>query len=59
MADGGGPCWCTELPPVVTVPLKGSDATDAGCWCPACLKQHIAQSAAAAPATPRPALPPD
>jgi hypothetical protein len=40
MADGGdGPCWCTRLPPVV--PLPGKD-TQAGCWCPACLAQHIA-----------------
>jgi hypothetical protein len=38
MADGGeGPCWCTELPPVVPVP-----GVEAGCWCPACLRAHIA-----------------
>jgi hypothetical protein len=41
MADGGeGPCWCTEMPPVVAVP-----GPDAACWCPACLKQHIAEQA--------------
>ena len=41
MADGAeGPCWCTELPPVVPVP-----GVDASCWCPACLRAHIAQSA--------------
>jgi hypothetical protein len=34
------PCWCTYLPPVVAVPA----ATDLGCWCPDCLKQHIAQN---------------
>ena len=39
MADGGaGPCWCTELPPIVPVP-----GVDASCWCPACLKLHIDQ----------------
>ncbi|WP_106755659.1 cysteine-rich CWC family protein [Massilia glaciei] len=39
MADGGdAPCWCTALPPVVAVP--GANA-GAGCWCPACLRQHI------------------
>ena len=39
MADGAdGPCWCTELPPVV--PLPG---VEAGCWCPACLRAHIAE----------------
>jgi hypothetical protein len=41
MADGiTGPCWCTELPPVV--PLPGVDAS---CWCPACLRAHIAETA--------------
>jgi hypothetical protein len=41
MVDGGkGPCWCTEMPPVVPVP-----GLDAACWCPACLKQHIAEQA--------------
>lgn len=41
MADGGDhPCWCTSLPPVV--PLPGEDAR---CWCPACLRAHIAASA--------------
>jgi len=40
MADGNdGPCWCTELPPVVPVP-----GVDAGCWCPACLRAHIAET---------------
>jgi len=42
MADGNaGPCWCTTLPPVVAVP-----GADAACWCPACLRAHIAQAAA-------------
>ena len=48
MADGGaGPCWCTTLPPVVPVPAAQAGAGDAapGCWCPACLRQHIAQQA--------------
>lgn len=41
MADGGTePCWCTTLPPVVPVP-----GVDASCWCPACLRAHIAQAA--------------
>jgi hypothetical protein len=48
MADGGTePCWCTTLPPVVPVPAPGTrDAAQGnapGCWCPACLRQHIAQ----------------
>jgi hypothetical protein len=61
MADGGsGPCWCTALPPVVPVPEmpvpeSGQTGAAAACWCRACLEQHIAQSAAAAPATHRPA----
>jgi hypothetical protein len=38
MADGAAePCWCTQLPPLVPVPGEA-----AACWCPACLKQHIA-----------------
>jgi hypothetical protein len=41
MADAAdGPCWCTALPPVVPVP-----GIDAGCWCPACLRTHIAETA--------------
>jgi hypothetical protein len=55
MADGGsGPCWCAGLPPAVAVPEGGTEAAAAGCWCPACLKQHIAQQAAAAQAMERP-----
>ncbi len=43
MADGSSePCWCTTLPPVVPVP-----GVEAGCWCPACLRAHIAQAAGA------------
>lgn len=43
MADGGeGPCWCTELPAVVAVPAADGAAA---CWCPVCLKQHIAAQA--------------
>lgn len=43
MVDGANdvPCWCTELPPAVALP----DAPGAGCWCPACLKKHIALAA--------------
>jgi hypothetical protein len=50
MVDGndGAPCWCTKLPPVVALPASGETA---GCWCPACLEQHIAQQAAGAPDT--------
>jgi len=43
--DGGAdttPCWCTQLPPAVPVP-EGDGAV--GCWCPACLKAHIAAQA--------------
>jgi hypothetical protein len=55
MADGAaGPCWCMDLPPVVPVPDADGPAAAAGCWCRTCLEQHIAQSTAAAPATPRP-----
>jgi len=46
MVDGGGdPCWCTALPPVVPVPVaqSGAEQLSPGCWCPACLRQHIAQ----------------
>jgi len=53
MADGGaGPCWCTALPPLLPVPPAAGDMPAPGCWCPACLKQHIAQSGQAAPAMP-------
>jgi hypothetical protein len=42
MADGSaGPCWCTTLPAVVPLP-----DSEGACWCPACLKQHIADQAA-------------
>ena len=46
MADGGTePCWCTTLPPVVPVPVTrdAAQGNAPGCWCPACLRQHIAQ----------------
>ena len=51
MVDGsdGAPCWCTLLPPVVALPPAGEAA---GCWCPACLAQHIAQRPVAAPPMP-------
>jgi len=50
MADGAdAPCWCTYMPPVVAVPVVADGAQAPGCWCPACLKQHIAALAAAAP----------
>jgi Cysteine-rich CWC len=42
------PCWCTALPPVVPVPAVQAAAV--GCWCPACLRAHIA-------ARPAPAIP--
>jgi hypothetical protein len=48
MTDGNAgeaaPCWCTLLPPAVPVPRQeGAGAADgAGCWCPDCLKAHIA-----------------
>jgi len=53
MADGAdSPCWCTRLPPVVPVPAPaGATAQAPGCWCPACLEQHIAQQRQAAPGT--------
>jgi len=50
------PCWCTALPPAVPVPdvpvsdVPVSDADVAvGCWCPACLKAHIAAQPAPTP----------
>lgn len=51
VADGigngtGEPCWCTRLPPAVALPPPGSGA---GCWCRACLEQHIASGAGPAP----------
>ncbi|WP_296951742.1 cysteine-rich CWC family protein [uncultured Massilia sp.] len=51
MADGGdgAPCWCTRLPAVVPVP---ADGTAAGCWCPACLEQHIALREGPSPSMP-------
>ena len=42
-----GPCWCTALPAIVPVP-----GVDASCWCPACLKLHIATQQAS-PSEPR------
>jgi hypothetical protein len=52
MADGAGEsCWCMRLPPVVPVPGAQPSAAPAGCWCPACLEQHIAQSDPAPSAT--------
>jgi hypothetical protein len=42
MVEGGdAPCWCTTLPPVVPVP-SDTEQPSPGCWCPACLRQHIA-----------------
>lgn len=40
------PCWCMALPPAVAVPRQA-----VGCWCPACLRAHIAAQPAP-PATP-------
>ncbi len=48
MADGlDAPCWCTALPPVVPVPRGEAGEIDASasCWCPDCLRKHIAASA--------------
>jgi len=53
MVDGSdAPCWCTQLPPVVPLPAPREGAAAPGCWCRACLEQHIAQHAPAAPDTP-------
>jgi hypothetical protein len=57
MLDGSAdPCWCTTLPPVVPVPVpvplqSGTQDAAPGCWCPACLRQHIAQLPKASPDT--------
>jgi len=56
MADGAAePCWCTTLPPLVPVPVPASSGAEQpapGCWCPACLRQHIAQQGRASSGTP-------
>lgn len=44
-APGETPCWCTFEPPAVAVPEIGgtpSAAAPVGCWCPGCLRAHIA-----------------
>jgi hypothetical protein len=60
LADGlDEPCWCTRLPPVVplpppppyTAPAAADKPAVPGCWCPACLAEHIARTTMAAPAT--------
>lgn len=49
MADAlEGPCWCTSMPAVVAVP-----GVDASCWCPACLKLHIAAQESSVEQPPR------
>ncbi|MBI3150317.1 MAG: hypothetical protein HYZ17_17570 [Betaproteobacteria bacterium] len=40
-ANSGEPCWCGSLPPLAQ-PQPG-----ARCWCPACLRQRLAEEAAA------------
>jgi hypothetical protein len=53
MKDGpdAAPCWCTLLPPVVAVPRQQGDAAPAAsCWCPDCLKAHIAAQSSGSPA---------
>ena len=51
MADGDGsqPCWCASLPLVMPVPSPGvsAPASDPSCWCPDCLRRHIAATTAA------------
>jgi hypothetical protein len=37
-APGETPCWCTFE--ALAVPVPGQAAV--GCWCPACLRAHIA-----------------
>ncbi len=57
MADGlDAPCWCLAMPLVVAVPASDGGAA---CWCPACLKAHIAaqDQATKDPATQDPAAP--
>ncbi|WP_230025447.1 cysteine-rich CWC family protein [Massilia sp. Bi118] len=59
MVDGSdAPCWCTSLPPIVPVPASastasGADASASGCWCPACLREHIAHQTEASSGTAR------
>jgi hypothetical protein len=44
MADASAdPCWCVALP--AAVPLPGAGQAAATCWCPVCLKHHIAELA--------------
>lgn len=57
MADGDGsePCWCASLPLVMPVPAPGASVAapapdpslDPSCWCPDCLRLHIAATSAA------------
>jgi hypothetical protein len=35
--DSGAPCWCTELPLLLGVPLEGT------CLCPNCLRERLLQ----------------
>jgi hypothetical protein len=34
-AEGGGSCWCADLPPIM--PVKGES-----CLCPSCLRAEVA-----------------
>jgi hypothetical protein len=40
--DPAAPCWCTFLPASLPVPA----APGSSCWCPECLRRHIAASSA-------------
>ena len=44
-APGDPPCWCVAMP--AGLPLPGESAAEATCWCPACLKNAIAEHASA------------
>ncbi len=54
MVEGSSePCWCTTLPAVVPVPgPAGGQGAAPGCWCPACLRQHIAHRTNTSSGTP-------
>ena len=43
-SPGGGPCWCTELPPL---PIA-KDVSEETCLCRSCLQERVEQQIAAA-----------
>lgn len=55
-ANASNPCWCTTLPSLPAAAQaalnRGQASSDIRCFCPDCLRKHIAASIdAAAPAS--------